>query len=61
MSISRPWDEDTYGDRAIAQKHMSSRGPWHEAGGAPWGAWDEARYVVRVICGAAHEHQGAMG
>ena len=43
------------------QKHMSSRGPWHEACAAPGQAWDEATYVVRVICELAHEHQGAMG
>ena len=56
------------------QKQMSSTGPWHEAGGAPGPAWDEAtaggapgpawdksRYFVRVICEAAHEHQGPMG
>ena len=43
------------------QKQMSSRGPWHEAGGAPGPAWDESRYFIRVICEAAHEHQGPMG
>ena len=45
----------------FVQKHMSSRGPWHEASAAPGQAWDEATYVVRVICELAHEHQGAMG
>ena len=45
----------------FVQKHMSSRGPWHEAGGAPGPAWDESRYFIRVICEAAHEHQGPMG
>ena len=42
------------------QKHMSSRGPWHEAGGAPGPAWDKSRYFVGVICEAAREHQGFM-
>ena len=45
----------------FVQKHMSSRGPWHEAGGAPGQAWDDAMYFVRLICGAAHDHQGALG
>ena len=72
MSSRGPWDEvcgapGVHGIRPRmvvglhVQKQMSSTGPWHEAGGAPGPAWDKSRYFVRVICEAAHEHQGPMG
>ena len=72
MSSRGPWDEVAgrqggHGLRPYmvaglyVQKHLSSRGPWHETCAAPGQAWDESRYFVRVICGAAHEHQGVMG